>query len=455
MRPRPAAKKVREYLVFPAPDDWNGQAGDSPEQRSILVETVNRYVFSKLSDVSDDIELVDVPTLNWNFLAEGVPEEPPELRTVIAVLAVSSGSVEKFRNAAAREFGPTSFGSDVAAFPTEYWCPMPEQTLFGNRAAARTLIGANALDPALRGDGVNVVVVDQGLDRRLISGNFAGGWRHRNPETGEVQLPGMTRGEEARHATMIVRNILDIAPHARIWDFPLIPPRIWDLDMFVADAHAAYAHVLHVIRFLSHFPAFSGPWVLVNAWAIFDRRSESIPGDYTNRLDHPFNLSITKAANDGHDSIFCAGNCGQFCPDPRCGPRDQGPGQSIYGANSHPRVISVGAVRTDARWFGYSSQGPGQPNLAVRKPDLCAPSGFSENNDAYTPNTGTSAAAGITAGVVAALRSKWGTVALPPDALRIVLNLTARKTEGPGWNGRLGHGILHVPSVLEALENVP
>src|SRR5215469_18048946 len=109
-----------------------------------------------------------------------------------------------------------------------------------------------------------------------------GGWSHTNPYTGAVQLPGMTQGNDARHGLMMVRNILNLAPNAGIYDLPLIPPRIWDIDPFMTDAQASLNQVLNDIQFLSGWPGWSGPWVLVNAWAIFDRRSEVPAGDYTN-----------------------------------------------------------------------------------------------------------------------------------------------------------------------------
>jgi subtilisin family serine protease len=118
-------------------------------------------------------------------------------------------------------------------------------------------------------------------------------------------------------------------------------------------------------------------------------------------------------------------------------------------------VLTFGAVRSDGMWLGYSSQGPGQsrldtpapgqPNHAHDKPDLCVPSQFSENDDAFTVNTGTSAACALATGVVAALRSKWRAGHEPqpsPDELKDLLIRTARKTNGQYWDGRFGHGIL-------------
>jgi subtilisin family serine protease len=455
------ATAIRQYVVVPAhPDLYSSYI--EPDLGE-AIKKVQEYLHLKLPNVTGMYEVVALCTRDWHLDVERVPQEPPApTELVVSLLFHDEATTEEFRDAVQRELGGL-LGADLAARETEYWCPVGiEEVLFGDRVAARELINADQLGMQnLFGNNVNVVIVDHGLDQRVVGANFRGGWSHTNPNTGAVQAPGMTRGDDARHGTMMVRNILDLAPNAGIWDLPLIPPRIWNIGLFVADAQAALNQVLDDIQFLSQWRQWSGPWVLVNAWAIFDRRSEFPPGDYTNRLTHPFNVAVTRAANEGRDVVFCAGNCGQFCPDQRCGPTDQGPGQSIFGANSHPRVVSVGAVRVDARWLGYSSQGPGQPNMVIppnlpplTKPDICAPSNFSETHDAYTGNTGTSAATGVTAGVVAALRSRWGPGAVSPDNLRVILSLTARKTEGPGWNGRLGYGILNVETALQALANI-
>ena len=157
------------------------------------------------------------------------------------------------------------------------------------------------------------------------------------------------------------------------------------------------------------------------------------------------------AVHNNIDVVFAAGNCGQFCPDHRCGATDQGPGHSIWGANSLDQVLTVGAVRADSIWLGYSSQGPGQPRLGPKKPDLCAASQFSEDDDAFSINTGTSAACGLTGGIVAALRSRWDSTTVPPGDLKKVLNQTARKPTGQGWNDRLGNGVLDARAAFNAL----
>jgi subtilisin family serine protease len=257
---------------------------------------------------------------------------------------------------------------------------------------------------------------------------------------------------------MLARNILDIAPEAVLWDLPLLPPRISNIAVFLSEAHAAF------IAMLNDIDQRRGTWILVNAWAIFDRQTEVPFGGYTENRPtaatlHPFTQEVADAVGHKRDVIFCAGNCGEFCPDKRCGAIDRGAGRSIWGANSFYRVLTVGAARTDGAWIGYSSQGPGQPNLSPptgpgfsKKPDLCAPSGFCEDFDAHLLNAGTSAATGVAAGVVAALRSRWAPTVIQPELLYLILNATARQPLPPqGWNERFGNGILNVPGALAIL----
>ena len=49
---------------------------------------------------------------------------------------------------------------------------------------------------------------------------------------------------------------------------------------------------------------------------------------------------------------------------------DVGPGRSIWGANGHPLVLTVGAVNSRGQLAGYSSQGPAA--LTPQKPDICS-----------------------------------------------------------------------------------
>jgi hypothetical protein len=406
--------------------------------------------------------VVAVPSNGWQlFRGDSLIGEPlPAGETVISVGGFTdAAAVDRFRREIAdanQNPSPPFLGvsADLAASEADYFCPATiDQMLFGDRAAARLLTHAPYLtQQGLSGSGVNVVVVDQGFDRTQVR-NFGGGWGK-----GTV-VPGMTtRG----HGPMMVRNIADAAPDAIFWDLPLIPLAIDDINAFTATARAAFHHLLH------HIAQHPGNWVLVNAWAIFNRESEYPLGDYTQNPLNPLNVEIGRLAARGCDVVFAAGNCGQFCPDLRCGRVDRGPANSIWGGNSHPDVLTTGAVRTDALWLGGSSQGPGQPLLYSLKPDLCAPSNFRDAHDAaigntaepfvgnsgtpYFANTGTSAACGVTAGIVAAIRQKWDQTTVTPARLKQVLNQFARKPQGPNWNRELGNGIINAES---ALNNLP
>jgi Subtilase family len=190
------------------------------------------------------------------------------------------------------------------------------------------------------------------------------------------------------------------------------------------------------IAWLRSEPDASGPWVVVNAWALFDRSSD-LPGAGGVGSDgsHPFHGAVQGVTATGSDVVFVAGNCGQYCPDDRCGASDIGPGYSISGPSAYAEVLTVGAVRVDGLPLGYSSQGPGL--IATNKPELCAPSNFSETFDPGQINSGTSAACAVAAGVVAALRTR---ATVSPADMIVALN---QGTGGTSWDPQFGYGTLN------------
>jgi subtilisin family serine protease len=455
-------------IAPPTGDDANFRNLDSHKRLVVSVEKRLRELLGGFSEFT----VAELPSLGWRLeLTQKAPADPPPVEQfVISLTLPSTDAAQEFREAVAdvnnRATGRgdpppiLGVGADLSLAETEYFCPANiDQLLFGDRDAAARLTRSGILRPqGLTGAGVNVVVIDEGVDAARIP-NFGGGL------VSGLAAPGTaTRG----HGLMVVRNILDAAPDATLYDVPLIPQRITDVPAFIGSALHVFNKMIQAIAFLRQFPPWAGPWILVNAWSIFDRSSEFPLGDYTEQPGHPLNVTIGSAANEGVDVVFAAGNCGQFCPDRRCGAHDVGPGHSIYGGNSHPNVLTTGAVRTDARWLGNSSQGPGQPLLSRWKPDLCAPSNFRDLRDAfdgntngpfvgtttgspYIANTGTSAACGLTAGIMAALRSRWDQTIVSPAQLIQILNANARKTEGPGWREHLGNGILDAEATFNAL----
>jgi subtilase family protein len=445
---------LRQYVVVD--ESYPLGAGDLQQAAQALLDSL-------LPGLSGYLNAVAVPSDGWRLFRGDplVDEALPAGDTVISVGGFADAdAVDRFRSAIAdanRKSPPpfVAVSADLAASEADFFCPATiDQLLFGDRATARLLTHAPFLaQQGLTGREVNVVVIDQGFDRTKVR-HFGGGWGK-----GTIVPGTTTRG----HGPMMVRNVVDAAPDAIFWDLPLIPLAIDDINAFTATAYVAFRHLLHHI---AHHP---GRWVLVNAWAIYDRSTEYPLGDYTQNPANPLNVMIGRLAARGGDVIFAAGNCGQFGPDLRCGRVDRGPGHSIWGGNSHPDVVTTGAVRTDALWLGSSSQGPGQPLLDPLKPDLCAPGNFRDAHDAalgntaepfvgksgtpYFANTGTSAASGLTAGIVAAIRQRWDQAAVTPARLKQVLNQFAHKPQGPSPNPdrQLGNGIINAEDTLNNL----
>ena len=352
--------------------------------------------------------------------------------------------------------------ADLPFAPADFWCAgAPVNHHFGEREAAKRLIGAEALAAeGLTGQNVQVVIVDHGLSQQEIvndlNGNFGGGWAYCPGAAPPCKLPGqlvvIPGVTDNSHGMMIARNVLSIAPQAVLHDVPLIPQRIPTLEPFLSEAYAVF-HRIHTDIKNQVVANATAPWILVNAWGIFDRMNEIPPGDFTTNPHHVFNLLIADLVDHDIDVVFAAGNCGQFCPDPRAGLYDRGPGKSIFGANAHSRVLSVAAARTDGLWIGSSSQGPGPEQLSLDKPDLAAPSMFSESTDRHTRNGGTSAASAMAAGVLAALRQQWPPGTVSPDAMRACLRDTARPAGlPPNTPQRYGAGILDAGAAMQKLK---
>jgi subtilase family protein len=434
---------ILQYLVIKDKDGFFPFDHRNPTD---VQNYVNKQLFGRSFD--GPVEVLGVP--EWHLILEK-PEpldKPHKPKEYIYPIAVDDDKFSDFRAAVAKNHDRFEAGANIPMNAGDHWCPAEATSpMFGTRRGASQLIKLDALPSNARGQDVNVVIIDRGLDKRHIP-NFGGGWWRSGlptPGTTVPQIPKTPGTIIGGHGAMLLRSILQIAPEATVFDCPLLPLHISNIQIFLTDAIGAYQKMIEDIIRLRKKPRWSGPWVFVNAWAIYNRSGEYPPGDYTEHKHHKFNRVVSCAVANAIDIVFCAGNCGQFCPDSRCGPRDRGPGHSIFGANSHADVFTVAAVRSDGRWLGYSSQGPGQPDLDVDKPDVSAPSQFCETRDSLMQNTGTSAACAILAGVIAAFRSIWGPDVLTSKELKEVIRSSA-KTLGRGdqWKQRYGSGILDV-----------
>jgi hypothetical protein len=355
------------------------------------------------------------------------------------------------------------------------WCPKEGSfPLFGEVSLALAQMRAGpAAASGADGRNVNVVIIDQGINsdvlgKRFPGANFVGGWA--TPEFGKGGPPGPFKlippggwrddglGPMVTHGTKMASLVLAVAPQARILDLALLPSRIANLRNtgstvgFLSWAAAAYLMLATSIPWVKNIPGFGGPWVLNNSWAVYDLATDFPPDDFRNygsNPNHELNLAVAELPRRGiADVVFAAGNCGQFCPDARCGARQIGPGRTIYGVAAIPDVLTVAAVRGDETWLGYSSQGPADPHFGSVKPDLCAPSQFAVAGDWNRSFTGTSSACALTAGAIAAKRSVVGS-GLSPAALRALAVATARRVVNQAApDERRGAGMIDVAALV-------
>ena len=117
---------------------------------------------------------------------------------------------------------------------------------------------------------------------------------------------------------MLLRNVLSVAPGATVFDLPLISAAIAGVPTssvvaaFLSDAHAAFEELLASIQQLrkTEDRRWQRPWVLLNAWAVFNNGNEHRRGssgaafNYTSNPLHPLNVSVGKVAAE-HDVVRC------------------------------------------------------------------------------------------------------------------------------------------------------
>ena len=284
-----------------------------------------------------------------------------------------------------------------------------------------------------RGEGIVVGVVDGGITAlgrpvrpneiaridRVIGGFPVNDW-------------GTTGALWGQHGNMCATDVLGMAPNANLYDI-----RISE-GAYISIALAGFTWAINQHRI------DGTPHILTNSWGIFQ---EAWDPEYARDPNHPFTRKVVEAVNEGIIVLFSAGNCGATCPDERCGP-DTGPGRCIWGANGHPRVITVGGVNIEGQLVGYSGQGPAA--LDPNKPDFCSVTHF---QGYFAVDAGTSAATPVAAGVIALL--KQAKPGLTPDQVKDLLKSTAKRL-GPGdFNQHAGAGIIRAKVAYDGGAETP
>ena len=302
----------------------------------------------------------------------------------------------------------------------------------------RDLLGVAALwDEGLRGEGVIVGVIDEGIDGTVY------------PVVGGFSRPGAQAPGSApitSHGSMCAADVLVAAPDAKLYDYPFlgIPNSGGALAMFQG--------VLDQRRIDGTPQLTSNSYGFVGV-----PPQDQFPTHEIWDLDHPLHRKVREVVGSGAPALFAAGNCGENCPSSACRPTGIGPGRSIHASNSLVEVITIAAVNSRHERIGYSSQGPGM--FEREKPDLCSYSHLFANfgpgrpgGDTKAPfDNGTSAATPVAAGVTALLvNARPG--ATPAD-LRAAL-VEGATSDGSGWSPDFGRGVVNAAAAYEALKQL-
>jgi subtilisin family serine protease len=323
----------------------------------------------------------------------------------------------------------------------------PGDPAVGTHVDVKNALRTSVFESAnLDGTDVLVAIVDTGLNmthlrNKGVMANF-------DPSRSWTPIPsGVPGSMPIGHGSMCAFDACLSAPNCTLLDYAILFPQ--SFPNLLSNAIQAFSRLLDVLTGGVEPPR---GLVVNNSWGLFKPSISDFPvghpSNYSDNPDHPFNVIVDSLADAGADICFAAGNCGEECPDGRC----ETTNSSIFGANSHPSVLSVGGVTINRARVGYSSKGPGR--LQAEKPDLCAYTHFlgSEAFGAGSPDGGTSAACPVAAGVIAAIRTGKPFSALSPAALRQMLRRNADDLGAQGFDFAHGHGVINVPDTLEALD---
>jgi hypothetical protein len=243
--------------------------------------TPQRHDLSAIADVLQTLlglsfkpALRGFPSLDFGLSIEGVDQSLP-LKAgdmlVFALAPLDRAQVAELQSKLDLAINKNSISEahlsvDLPIAPTDVWCPSEAPfPLFGQRdlALEQILAGATVARAAL-GDNVNVIIVDQGIDRLALlnhspGARFRGGWFV--PEFGRGGPPGplnfiMPGAWPDGHGTKMAETVLSVTPNANIFDLPLLPSHIVNLGGFLSWAAGVYWLLSVQIPWLRQFPRY-------------------------------------------------------------------------------------------------------------------------------------------------------------------------------------------------------
>jgi hypothetical protein len=457
--PRKRQVYVRVIIEVGLPSRGFGTLGRSARRREAARDAAMRAADASGAVIDDDFGPVPLRVRPYASVAArvagavgsaGVPVRLEDLRALASdrqetwVVRADITDVEKTAGLLRQQAQVMGVFTDPLVGP--FVGPCCDDDPVGDEESVRAALGVTTLeDEGLAGDGVRVAVVDTGFNVDAVRAKGRGAPFRSDPGSTlgcpASSGPGRHPDHEV-HGGMCAYQVGLAAPAATLMDFGFLGSQP-NLEAYLTDALTCF------LDLRDHLDREPGALVVTNSWGVLDPSEDASPGDedrYLDNPDHLFNLAVGNLEAGGADIVFAAGNCGASCPDPRCRFRQT---PTICGANSHPSVLTVGGASTTGAVVGYSSAGPGA--IADEKPDVlayCHFAGF------YAPgaDSGTSAAAPLAGGVIAAVRSRWGPKVVAPAALRQLIRATAAQEGDDGFRCDSGWGIIRPQRLLQALK---
>ena len=245
---------IRYYVVVRAkgegvkPELFNADTDDARRKAAI-------HLYFLLFDSQNDDPPFKVRAIPSNDVFSG-SERPrvartPEIVVALDVVGDDNRSARNVVDAIIKAVPAKSktFVGDSPDLPfaaTDHWCiGEASEPFFADRSAAERLLNIDLLrlQTQTDGQGVNVVIVDQGLDRQALGNSYGDGWTvgsaypgNPRPQPGTVRRP---------HGMMIAHNVLKVAPRVKLFDMPLAPvAKISNITAFLSLADAAFRQML-------------------------------------------------------------------------------------------------------------------------------------------------------------------------------------------------------------------
>ncbi|HEY0833001.1 MAG TPA: S8 family serine peptidase [Azospirillum sp.] len=296
------------------------------------------------------------------------------------------------------------------------------------------------------GDGATIAVIDTGIHPDLRE--FGHNRRHSlNPDSVHRDRHWVDHDGHGSMCAVIAAGgggegpFSGVAPEAGV-----ISCRT---DFTASDIADIYANLIDARR----TGQVGGPLIVNNSYGLYSCQSSGEMPD-----DHPYMDVIRLAIDEGIVVVFAAGNNHH---DVKCNhPPDADGPNTIWGPNSHDRVLSVGTVNRDnsnqdrATPHVNSSRGPGEWAVTHPKPDCVAPTYGAVtwgNGRRVMPWWGTSGAAPQVSGLAALIQSfavRTNGRAFRPGDVNDIIRESCRPLAAPATC--VGRGLIDCGAALRA-----